>query len=173
MTGFLGRGFPTGFPTGFAARAATFAWIGIDRRYSIDLIVADQDDKLEDMDEELARAGGGKRGKGVKDGASGDDDVDVYKYRRRYRLFKAVLLGAALAGLTSLILAMVDGGKNPCERVRTYFCKKDPAGLQCKSYDGVVDESVHDSSPQMRSHIRAQCEAKIERLKSDEGVEVK
>src|SRR4051812_29933785 len=114
----------------------------------------DQDDKLEDMDEELARAGGRKGG---GDGGGGDD-VDIYKHRRRYRLFKAVLLGAALAGLTSLIIAMIDGGKNPCERVRNYFCAKDRAGLQCKSYEGIVDESVHDSSPEMRSQIRAQCE---------------
>jgi hypothetical protein len=123
------------------------------------------EDELEDMDEELARARGKKGG--------GDEQVDVYQYRRRFRLFKAVLLGAALAGLTALILAMIDGGKNPCERVRAYFCEKDPAGLQCKSYAGIVDESLHDSSPEMRSHIRAQCESKIERLKEDEGVVVK
>lgn len=123
-----------------------------------------QDDKpeyLEDMDEELARA--------RKDA----DKIDVYKYRRRFRLFKAILLGAALAGLTSLILTMIDSGKNPCERVRKYYCDKDPKGLQCKSYEGIVDESVHDSSAQMRSHIRSQCESKIERLKADEGVELK
>jgi hypothetical protein len=101
------------------------------------------------------------------------DKVDVYKYRRRFRWLKAILLGAALAGLVSLILAMVDGQKNPCERVRSYLCKTDPAGLQCKSYAGIVDESVHDSAPEMRSQIRAQCLSKIERLKSEEGVEVK
>jgi hypothetical protein len=120
-----------------------------------------QDGKLEDMDDELARA------------RRDADKIDVYKYRRRYRLFKAILLGAALAGLTSLVLAMIDGGKNPCAKVRNYFCKTDPAGIQCKSYQGIVDESEHDSSPQMRSHIRAQCEAKIERLKEDDGVEIK
>jgi len=119
-------------------------------------------DKLEDMDDELAKA---RRAKDEADG------VDIYKYRRRFRLFKAILLGAALAGLTSLIMAMLDGKRNPCERVRDYLCKKDPAGLQCKSYDGIVDESVHEA-PEMRSHIRAQCMSKIERLKEDEGVTV-
>ena len=88
--------------------------------------------------------------------------MDIYKHRRRYRLFKAILLGAALAGLTALILAMIDGGKNPCARVRDYFCKKDPTGIQCKSYVSLVDDSQHDSSPAMRSNIRAQCESKIE-----------
>jgi gas vesicle protein len=122
--------------------------------------VAENDDKLEDMDEELARA--------RKDA----DKIDVYKYRRRFRLLKAILLGAALAGLTSLILAMIDGQKNPCERVRNHLCKQDPAGLQCKSYASIVDDSVHDSSAEMRSNIRAQCQTKIERLK-EEGVEVK
>jgi len=127
--------------------------------------VSDNQDKteepLEDMDAELARA---KRDA---------DQVDVYKYRRRYRAFKAVLLGAALAGLTSLILAMVDGSKNPCERVRNYFCKKDPAGLQCKSYEGILDESIHDSSAEMRSQIKSQCVSKIERLKEEDGVDLK
>jgi hypothetical protein len=154
----------------------TLAWIGIVSRYSIALDVSDnQDDKLEDMDAELARARGGKkrRQQGHDDGHDEDDGVDIYKHRRRYRWFKAILLGAALAGLTSLILAMIDGGKNPCERVRNYVCAKDPAGLQCKSYEGIVDESAHDSSPEMRSQIRAQCEAKIARIKEDEGVVVK
>ena len=115
------------------------------------------------MDEELAKA------RRTKDEADG---VDIYKYRRRYRIFKAILLGAALAGLTSLIMAMLDGKRNPCERVRDYLCKKDAAGLQCKSYEAIVDESVHDSSAEMRSQIRAQCLAKIERLNEEEGVKV-
>ena len=113
------------------------------------------------MDEELAKA------------RREADGVDIYKHRRRYRLFKAILLGAALAGLTALILAMLDGGRNPCERVRTYLCNKDPAGLQCKSYAGIVDESVHEGSAEMRGQIRAQCQSKIERIKEEEGVEVK
>jgi hypothetical protein len=113
------------------------------------------------MDEELAKA------------RREADGVDIYKYRRRFRLFKAILLGAALAGLTWLIMAMIDGKKNPCERVRDYLCKKDPAGIQCKAYEGIVDESVHEASAEMRSQIRSQCESKIQRLKEDEGVEVK
>jgi hypothetical protein len=118
-------------------------------------------DKLEDMDEELDR---------IRRDAAG---VDIYKHRRRYRLFKAILLGAALAGLTALVMAMVDGRRNPCERVRDYLCHKDPAGLQCKAYAAIVDESVHDSSGEMRSQIREQCQSKIARLKEEESVEVK
>jgi hypothetical protein len=122
--------------------------------------VADNDDKLEDMDEELAR---------VRREADG---VDVYKYRRRFRLLKAILLGAALAGLTSLVMAMIDGGKNPCQKVRDYLCKTDPNSLNCKSYEGLLDDSKHDPSPAMRSNLRAQCETKLEHLK-EEGVELK
>jgi hypothetical protein len=118
-------------------------------------------EKLEDMDEELNRL------------RRDADGVDVYKYRRRFRLLKAILLGASLAGLTALILAMVDGQKNPCERVRAYLCKTDPAGIQCKSYEAIVDESLHESSPEMRSQVRAQCQSKIERLKTEDGVEIK
>jgi hypothetical protein len=115
------------------------------------------------MDEELAKA------RQAKEEADG---VDIYRYRRRFRLFKAILLGAALAGLTSLIMAMLDGKRNPCERVHDYLCKKEPAGMQCKAYESIVDESVHEASAEMRSHIRAQCESKIERLKQDEGITV-
>jgi hypothetical protein len=118
-------------------------------------------EKLEDMDEELARA------------RREADKIDIYKYRRRFRRVWAILLGAALAGLVSLIMAMIDGKKNPCERVRDYLCGKDPAGFQCKTYKDIVDESVHDSSAEMRSQIRAQCQSKIERLKEDENIEVK
>ena len=115
------------------------------------------------MDEELAKA--------RRDADA--DGVDIYKHRRRYRLFKAILLGASLAGLTALIMAMLDGKRNPCERVQEYLCKKDPAGLPCKSYAEIVDESVHETPAEMRSHIRSQCQSKIERLKEEEGVEVK
>jgi hypothetical protein len=118
-------------------------------------------EKLEDMDEELAKA------------RREADGVDIYRYRRRFRLLKAILLGAALAGLTSLIMVMLDSKRNPCERVHNYLCQKDPAGTQCRSYAGIVDESEHEASAEMRSQIRAQCQSKIERLKEEEGVEVK
>jgi hypothetical protein len=116
---------------------------------------------MEDRDEELNR---------IRREA---DQVDVYKYRRRFRLLKAVGLGAFLAGLCWLILVMVDGQKNPCQRVRDYLCKKDPAALACKSYEGVLDESLHDAAPSMRSNIKAQCQSKIDRLKSEDGIELK
>jgi hypothetical protein len=121
----------------------------------------DKPEDLEDMDAELAR---------VRREADG---VDVYRYRRRYRVLKAILLGAALAGLTSLIFAMVDGRKNPCELVRTYLCQKDPASMPCKSYASIVDDSTNEPSHEMRSQLRAQCQAKIDSLKQDEGVELK
>jgi hypothetical protein len=113
------------------------------------------------MDEELAR---------VRREADG---VDIYKYRRRYRFLKAVLLGAALAGLVSIIMAMIEGKKNPCELVQHYLCQKDPNGLPCKSYAGIVDESVHEEAPEMRSNIRSQCQSKMERIKEEDGVDLK
>ncbi|MES1209811.1 MAG: hypothetical protein ABUS79_28075, partial [Pseudomonadota bacterium] len=61
----------------------------------------------------------------------------------------------------------------PCEKVRKYFCHKDPAGVQCKSYEGILDESLHDDTPAMRSNIKAQCQSKIDRLKEDDGIDVK
>jgi hypothetical protein len=120
-----------------------------------------EDTPLEDMDDELNR---------IRREADG---VDVYKYRRRFRLLKAIGLGAALAGLTWLVMAMVDGGKNPCQRVRDHYCKTDRGGLQCKAYEGILDESLHDAAPEMRANIKSQCESKIQRLKDEDGIELK
>jgi hypothetical protein len=101
------------------------------------------------------------------------DGIDVHQYRKRFRFLGALALGAAMAGLVALILWMLDSKRNPCERVRDHFCKQDPAGMACKSYGGILDESLHDDSGQMRANIKAQCQSKIDRLKEEDGVEVK
>ena len=101
------------------------------------------------------------------------DRIDVYRYRKRFRLLGAIALGASMAGLTWLVMAMVDGRRNPCERVKDHFCKQDPSGLQCKSYTGILDESLTDESKAMRANIKSQCQSKIDRLKEEDGVEVK
>ena len=101
------------------------------------------------------------------------DRIDVYRYRKRFRLLGAIALGASMAGLTWLVMAMVDGRRNPCERVKDHFCKQDPAGLQCKSYTGILDESLTDESKAMRANIKSQCQSKIDRMKEEDGIEVK
>jgi hypothetical protein len=101
------------------------------------------------------------------------DEIDVYKYRRRFRTLKAIGLGAFMAGVVALAMWMVDSRTNPCQRVRDHFCRQDASGLQCKSYQGILDESLHDDSAEMRSNIKAQCQTKIDRLKEDDGIEVK
>jgi hypothetical protein len=101
------------------------------------------------------------------------EEIDVYRYRRRFQALKAVGLGTFLAALVGLILWMVDSRRNPCERVRDHFCHQDAAGMQCKSYQGIFDESIHDDNAEMRANIRAQCQSKIDRLKEEDGVRVK
>jgi len=101
------------------------------------------------------------------------EQIDVHHYRKRFRALAAIALGAAMAGLVALVMWMVDSKRNPCERVRDHYCKQDPASLACKSYAGILDESLHDESAAMRSNIKAQCLSKIERLKEDDGVTVK
>ena len=101
------------------------------------------------------------------------EQIDVHHYRRRFRFLGAIALGAAMAGLVALIMWMVDSKRNPCERVRDHYCKQEPAGMSCKMYAGILDESLHDDSSAMRANIKAQCLSKIERLKEDDGITVK
>jgi hypothetical protein len=101
------------------------------------------------------------------------DAIDVHQYRKRFRFLGAIALGAAMAGLVALIMWMLDSKRNPCERVRDHFCKQDPASVACKSYNGILDESLHDESTQMRANIKAQCLSKIERLKEEDNITVK
>jgi hypothetical protein len=98
--------------------------------------------------------------------------IDIHQYRRRFRTIKAILLGAALAGLTWLAMIMIDSKRNPCQRVRDHFCKADPASVQCTSYQVVLHES-QDEGPTMRANIRAQCQTKIEHLRDDQGIQVR
>ena len=100
-------------------------------------------------------------------------EIDVHRYRKRFRLMGAIALGAAMAGLVALIMWMLDSRRNPCERVRDHFCKQEPAGIACKSYTSILDESLHDESAEMRANIKAQCLSKIERLKEDDNITVK
>ena len=101
------------------------------------------------------------------------DKIDVYRYKKRFRAMAAIALGFLAAGAVEAVYFMVQSKRNPCERVRDHLCKHDPNGLQCKSYKDIVDESLHDSNPEMRANIKGQCLSKIERLKEDDGIEVK
>ena len=100
------------------------------------------------------------------------DQIDIHHYRRRFRTLKAILLGAALAGLTWLGMILVDSQRNPCQRVRNYFCKTEPAGVDCRNYDEVLRES-QEEGPTMRANIRAHCQAKIDSLREEQGIKVR
>jgi hypothetical protein len=102
------------------------------------------------------------------------DAIDVHQYQKRFRALKAIGLGAAGAGLVWLGLILIDGRRNPCERVRDHFCRAEgPAGLDCKMYDAIMKESVEDDSAQMRQTIRAQCQTKIERMRDEDRIVVR
>jgi hypothetical protein len=100
--------------------------------------------------------------------------IDVHRYQKRFRAMKAVGFGAAAAGLVWLVLIMVDSRRNPCERVRAYFCRQQgSSGMDCRMYTEIQKESVEDKSPKMRQTIRAQCVTKIERLKDEDNIVVR
>src|ERR1700690_2458412 len=98
---------------------------GMPRRYNI--AATTMDETPEEMDQIRREAG----------------EIDVYRYRNRFRFLRAIGVGALMAGLVWLILTMLDSRRNPCERVRDHFCKKDPAGIQCTSYREIMEESLH------------------------------
>src|SRR3954464_4988913 len=87
--------------------------------------------------------------------------IDPYRYQKRRRLMTAIALGALGAGLIWVVLDFSDRARNPCKRVRDYFCAKGQGGASCSVYEGILKESVEDPSPQMRSTIRDQCLTKI------------
>ena len=102
------------------------------------------------------------------------EQIDVHQYRRRFRTLKAILLGAGLAGLTWLGLALHDGAS----ATRAGWCATTTAsrtrpGAQCRSYDGVLQESEEAGGPTMRANIRAQCQTKIDSLREEEGIRLR
>ena len=100
------------------------------------------------------------------------EEIDVYRYRRRRRGFYAILLGAVMAGAVWLGLEMMDKRRNPCERLRKYFCHVDAKSLNCTTYEGIQKESEADGSVKMRRNIRHQCERKIARMQEEDSVKV-
>jgi hypothetical protein len=98
--------------------------------------------------------------------------IDPQKYRKRYRLIMTVLAVAFCSGVIWVAVHMAVASRNPCERVRDYFCKKALDVAKCNSYQSVYKESVEDQSPKMRGVIRDQCLTKINRMKEEDGITV-
>lgn len=98
--------------------------------------------------------------------------IDPHKYRRRYRLLMTLVALIFCAGAVWVALTMADAGRNPCERVRDYYCKAGDSA-KCDSYHTIYQESVEEESPKMRGVIRDQCVTKINRLKEEEGITVR
>ncbi len=99
--------------------------------------------------------------------------IDVHKYRKRRRAMVVGLVSLAGVGICWLAITMADAGRNPCQRVRDYFCgAKATDAAKCRSYHGILKESVEDPSPAMRGMIREQCLTKINRMKEEDNVVV-
>jgi hypothetical protein len=98
--------------------------------------------------------------------------IDPHKYRRRYRALMTLVAAAFCTAVVWVALRMAEAGRNPCERVRDYYCRKAPEQTKCDSYQVIFKESVQDESPKMRGVIRDQCLTKINRLKDEDGIAV-
>jgi hypothetical protein len=100
------------------------------------------------------------------------ETIDPNKYRRRYRAIMAAIAAVFCAAVAWVVVDMVVASRNPCERVRDYFCKTAPEVTKCSIYQSVFKDSVEDQSPKMRSVIRDQCLTKINRMKEEDGIAV-
>jgi hypothetical protein len=100
------------------------------------------------------------------------ESIDLHKYRRRSRLIVGVLAVAFCTAVSWVAIKMAVASRNPCERVRDYFCLKAPDPMKCDSYQLIYKESVEDQSSKMRGVIRDQCLTKINRLKEEDGIVV-
>jgi len=98
--------------------------------------------------------------------------IDPNQYRRRYRRVVAVLAALFCTLVVWVAIRMAAAGRNPCERVRDYFCRNAPDPAKCASYQVIYKESVEDQSSRMRSVIRDQCITKINRLREEDGIVV-
>ena len=98
--------------------------------------------------------------------------IDPHRYRKRYRLIMGVLALVFCTAVIWVAIHMAVASRNPCERVRDYFCKKVLDVTKCKSYQSIYEESVEDQSPKMRGVIRDQCLTKINRMKEEDGITV-
>jgi hypothetical protein len=84
-----------------------------------------------------------------------------------------VLAVAFFTTVAWVAIQMASASRNPCERVRDYFCKKALTDIaKCNSYQSIFKESVEDQSPKMRGVIRDQCLTKINRMKDEDGIAV-
>ena len=101
------------------------------------------------------------------------ETIDPHKYRRRYRAMMTVFALAFCTAVVWVAIRMAHASRNPCERVRDYFCKKALTDVaKCNGYQSVFKESVEDPSPKMRGVIRDQCLTKINRMKEEDGITV-
>lgn len=98
--------------------------------------------------------------------------IDVHKYRRRHRVLVTLVAFAFCAAAVWVAIRMAVAGRNPCERVRDYYCRTAPDPAKCKIYQITLKESVEDESAKMRGVIRDQCLTKINRLKEEDGIVV-
>jgi hypothetical protein len=98
--------------------------------------------------------------------------IDPNQYRRRNRILAAIGTGALGAGLVWAVLAMTEAARNPCQRLRNFYCKQDARSMNCGSYDGLFTDSQQDPSAKMRSLVKLQCETKIRRLQEEDGIKV-
>ena len=102
------------------------------------------------------------------------DQIDVHQYRKRFR---AAGRGRRSAprwpGLVWLVMSWSTAGATRASACATTSASRIPPACRARPTPGILDESLHDESPQMRANIKAQCQSKIDRLKEEDGITVK
>ena len=74
--------------------------------------------------------------------------IDPHKYRRRYRVLMTLVALAFCVAVAWVAITMADAGRNPCERVRDYYCKQAGDAAKCDSYHAVYQGIRRGREPQ-------------------------
>jgi len=76
------------------------------------------------------------------------ETIDPHKYRRRRRITSLAVAVAFCTAVTWVAVRMAVASRNPCERVRDYFCKKHLVDIEkCNSYQSVYKSRSRTKAP--------------------------
>ena len=101
------------------------------------------------------------------------DQIDVHQYKKRFRALAAIGLGSLAAGAVWLVLVMIDSRRTPASGCATTSATRTPPACSARPTRASSTSRCTTTAPPCAPTSSAQCQSKIDRLKEEDGVEVK